>query len=384
MNNTYDIAVVGLGPAGSVLSKVLAENGLNVLSLEKKVHPRIKPCAGCVSKRIERILDLNALGIVEGEIRGATLSYLGKNTTTQYTDEPVAYMVHRERLDLELARAAESAGAHVCQNVSVRRVVRRNGVFDVRTTAGDFSARFVAGADGALSVVRRCLIPKNKAWDYVSLERKIEDGQAARSMGDRVHIDLGWVPFGYGWVFPHVNTLSTGLAVLRRRKGQLKDHFRDFLFHMNLDRGESYPKTPTHAHALVSFIGKKQTLSVPGALLLGDAAGLTDPLTGEGIYFAIYSAQLAAEAVMGHLEGRPGSLEAYERRIEREIYSEFRHAAWATRWIYRFPRYFVRKVQRYPEIFEAFFKILRGEGSYEYVATELRRRLLRKVWPWLN
>ena len=380
----YDVVVVGLGPAGSILSKILAEKGLKVLALEKKIHPRVKPCAGCISQRIDRIFDLSALDVVEGSIRGATLSYLGKESITQYSSETLAYMVKRECFDQKLVQKAESAGAEILQNVPVKGVTRDNGLIDVHSAAGTFRAKMVAGADGSLSVVRRCLMPDNQSWQYVTLERRIDNGDAALSLYDRVHIDLGSVPFGYGWIFPHANAVSAGLAVLLKKKRAFGKRFSAFLRNMNLETAASQSDGRTLAHPIVSFAGSRPTVAVPGAILLGDAAGLTDPLTGEGIYFAVYSAQLAAAAIFDVLHGRPEALSQYEQRMDEEFYSEFRHAAWATRWIYRFPKYFVRKVGRHPEIMDVFFRILRGEESYRRVSSELKKNFLKRIWFWRN
>ena len=384
MNKMYDVVVVGLGPAGSILSKILAEKGLKVLALEKKIHPRVKPCAGCISQRIDQIFDLSALDVVEGSIRGATLSYLGKESITQYSNETLAYMVKRECFDQKLVQKAESAGAEILQNVPVKGVTRDNGLIDVHSAAGTFRTKMVAGADGSLSVVRRCLMPDNQSWQYVTLERRIDNGDAALSLYDRVHIDLGSVPFGYGWIFPHANAVSAGLAVLLKRKRAFGKRFSAFLRNMNLETAASQSDGRTLAHPIVSFAGSRPTVTVPGAILVGDAAGLTDPLTGEGIYFAVYSAQLAAAAILDVLHGSPEALSQYEQRMDEEFYSEFRHAAWATRWIYRFPKYFVRKVGRHPEIMDVFFRILRGEESYRRVSSELKRNFLKRIWFWRN
>ncbi|MBI4776252.1 MAG: NAD(P)/FAD-dependent oxidoreductase [Deltaproteobacteria bacterium] len=382
MNEMYDVVVVGLGPAGSVLSKILAENGLKVLALERKVHPRVKPCAGCISQRIDQIFDLSALDVVEGSIYGATLSYLGKEPVTQYSTKTLAYMVRRERFDQKLMQEAESAGAEIVQNVPVKRVTRDNGLIEVHSAAGTVRAPMVAGADGSLSVVRRCLMPNNEWWQYATLERRIDNGDVALSIRDRVHIDLGWVTFGYGWIFPHANAVSAGLAVLLEKKRTLRKCFSAFLRTMGLESTASQSNEKTLAHPIVSFARSRPTVAVPGAILLGDAAGLTDPLTGEGIYFAVYSAQLAATAILDVFRGKPDALSQYERRMDEEFYSEFRQAAWATRWIYRFPKYFVHKVRRNPEIMDVFFRILRGEESYRRVSSELKRHFLRRIWFW--
>ncbi len=366
------------------MAKILAKEGLSVLALEKKVHPRVKPCGGCISQRIDRIFDLHTLGVVESKIRGATFTYRGRDAITEYCDHTVAYMIRREEFDLKLVRSAQRSGADIRQNAPVTGVLRNNGRFSIHSRAGTFSANLVVGADGVLSVVRRSLIPEERSWEYLTLVRRIPDDAAARAMEDRVRIDLGWVSFGYGWVFPHTDTLSAGLAVLRSRKLGFKHHFTEFLGSMNLNRLVTSPSLSTHTHLIKCFVGRKQSVALPGVLLVGDAAGLTDPLTGEGIYFAVHSAQCAGEAILNHFRNEPEALAGYQKRIDQEIFSEFRHAAWMTRMIYRFPRYFFSGIRRHPEFIQSFFRLLRGEITYGRACSHLKNRFLRSVWPWLN
>jgi len=150
----------------------------------------------------------------------------------------------------------------------------------------------------------------------------------------RVHIDLGCIRGGYGWVFPKRKHLSVGVGCLIAKAKHLSRHHQKFLNSLSMG---NYTIARSSSH-LIPTRRKGMVVWQDKALLLGDAAGLTDPLTGEGIYNAILSARLAAPAIEDSLlKGKIG-LQNYQQAIEEKIMSELRIARTLARFFIRFPR----------------------------------------------
>ena len=143
---------------------------------------------------------------------------------------------------------------------------------------------------------------------------------------------MGRVP-GYAWVFPKSDHLSIGIACHRSKAKDLKRHYEEFLDSLNLG-----------PHSIVQWRGalipmcKGKVSAVRGrALLLGDAAGLADPLTGEGIYNAILSAHLAAPVIERSLQNNPGRLLEYQVALEKEILPDLKIANFISNIFFRLP-----------------------------------------------
>jgi flavin-dependent dehydrogenase len=149
----------------------------------------------------------------------------------------------------------------------------------------------------------------------------------------RAQIDLGCIPGGYAWVFPKRNHLSIGVGCLSSKARDLHAHHQKFLNSLNMG---SYTIARSSSH-LIPTCTKGRLVWQDKALLLGDAAGLADPLTGEGIYNAIQSAQLAAQVIENSLAHNKVELEDYQEAVDEKIMSELRTARVLSKFFVRFP-----------------------------------------------
>jgi flavin-dependent dehydrogenase len=226
----------------------------------------------------------------------------------------------------------------------------------------------VAGADGAGSVVTQAL-GLEEHYDFgtaIQSEVLVTGDEMAKRRG-QVTIDLGCIPDGYGWVFPKSNYLSIGLAQRHARSKGLKQHYHEFL--KSLAIGQF---TITRlSGALVPMYRGEVVVSRARAVLVGDAAGLVDPLTGEGIHNAVFSAILAAPAVKQALEHGEAELVDYQWAVESQIVPEIRAAHSFSSMMVRFPHLVFRVLGRDERLFRGCCYLLRGETRYSAIMQRL-------------
>lgn len=379
----YDVIVAGAGPGGSTAAYELARRGVTVGLFEKKRHPRYKPCGGCLSLKIDRILAPDFHPLVERAVCGARFTFRGLRPIRRRSDRPVAYMVMRDRLDAFLADKARGAGAELREAEPVTAARERDDGVEVATARGTYRARFLVGADGATGVAARHLGLKPGKRIAVTLESEaLVSPETLAAVGDEVWIEFGSIPVGYAWVFPKGDHLSVGVGGLKGRVGNPRDLYRAYLE----DEGllAAIEREDRHGYIIPVFDGGREPIRTERSLLVGDAGALVDPFLGEGIYYAIRSGQLAAEALEGALAGR-GTLDAYDALLEEEIYPEFRAARKMAFLLYAFPETGYDVLTGRPRFVEAYFETLRGNGSYAEMWRTLKGAAVtdvaRAFWP---
>ncbi len=336
--------MVGGGPAGASSALALAGAGATVTLIEKARPPRYKTCGGGVVRRALRLLPSAVRRAVERECRAAEvhLHDAGCRFSVGHAD-PVISMMMRETLDALLVSAAQAAGAHVQTGCEVQNLARGGDHVELATSRGRQRARFVVAADGALSPVARMVGWPDARHLVPALEYEVwvVDSVFAR-LCQAARFDLGRVPFGYAWVFPKREHLSVGALSMRRGRTDLTGALERYLAQLGLAghvrrverHGFVIPVRPRHG----SFVRDR-------VLLAGDAAGLADPLTGEGITFAILSGQIAARALLASGLEPERTRGAYDRALRRMILPELRwgrvlsrltyDAPWARTWLAR-------------------------------------------------
>lgn len=306
--NVFDVIVVGGGPAGSTAAFLLCQQGLNVLIIDKDAFPRTKLCGGLLTYKTLKILKriygdtletLQAKDVVDYitysyELR--TPNSLLQSGVTEFS----TILVDRWVYDSYLIERASSAGAKL---VYEERIL--NVDLDARcvTTATGkmFKAKIIIGADGANSVVRR-YFPRNvynlSDWTEnlaTGLEVTIpRDNATTKITGPVVY--FGVVPWGYGWIFPNKENLVVGVGCLSPRNVDLRGSLEVVLSF--IAKEDVLRKPLGHPIPYGNFMKSPAHLST---LLVGDAAGLVDPLMGEGIYYAHRSAEIAAKCIQDAL-----------------------------------------------------------------------------------
>lgn len=361
--DTFDVIVVGLGPAGSSAAYQLARRGHRVLGLEKYEMPRYKPCGGCLSRRVEKVLDEDFRPLVEETIYNVVLSFRGEGDFTIESDEPIAYMVMRDRFDHFLAKKAAVAGAEVRDGEPVTSVDEQAGHYMVQTRREVYRCRFLVGADGVNGVVASSLGYHPKRCIAVALEGEVKvRPEAFRRLRETVRLDVGAIPFGYGWVFPKQDHWSVGVGSGKSLARHLNVHYSTFLKDQRLEKEILQEKR--RGFRIPLFSGRRSRIVKGRSLFVGDAAALVDPFLGEGIYYAIRSGQLAAETIhQAILLGR-SDLTGYRDKVALEMFSEFEAARKEAEFAFRFTRPAFALFKAIPAVRESFSELLRGRISY--------------------
>ncbi len=369
----YDTIVVGTGPAGSTAAYELTRRGYRVLAIEKRRHPRYKVCGGGLSTRVDRLLGQGYHAVLEREISRLVMACSRDHSYEVPFETPIAYMMMRDRFDAYLMDRARQAGCEIREDEPAIGVGDPKGVMEVKTPRGEYQARTLIGADGVPSLVAKGLFSQNVPSCAVGLEGEVPPMQGRSWSADSVLIDIGAIRWGYAWIFPKGDHLSCGTGTFYRGKQDVRKAYAEFV------KGQSVlppaEAQQTMGHLIPHFPQKAGPVVHHRALRVGDAAGLVDPFLGEGIYYAIRSGQLAAEAVAGFLkEERP--LSSYEDAVRSEIYPELSAALKIARVVYHFPRLISKLSARHPGWLIGCGRVLQGRLSYQDLwrrCTDLRR-----------
>ena len=352
--------VIGGGPAGATVAGELAGRGVSVLLLEKAAYPRPKCCGGGLTVRAAGLLGGCVGEVAENTITTLRLSRRGAGARALDLGQPLMYTLSRESFDQLLAERAQQAGARILCGTPVTGVAETGDGVEVVTAAGVWRGRFAVGADGARSVVAKAV--GGAGGDYL-MALSAEVVPADRVLDEwrsRVALDLGSLSRGYGWLFPKAGRLSIGVGGPARQARRLRDaHHR--LVHA-LGIGDH---TVTRWSAAPIPVCRGEAVVSRGRLaLVGDAAALADPFTGEGIYNAIVSGRLAARAIISALENKLSNLGEYQRLVDAEIMPEMAAANRFARLLGTVPGQLFGVADRDGRVQRAGAALLRGETTY--------------------
>src|SRR5258708_4290683 len=364
-----DIIVVGGGPAGSSAAYMLAKQGLNVLVLEKQKMPRYKTCGGGVNIRAARYIPFSIEPIVEKVIYKYRFTYRGEKPFEKASNEPLTYLTQRMRLDQFLLEQARNQGAHVIEEISIRKIHEENDSVVIEDSGGKiYRSLLLIGADGANSIVARNLQLSDGIQREIALESEVAlPPEIMYKWHDSIEIDLFSIWCGYGWIFPKQDHISIGVGGPQKFFKQIKAYNSAYLSKNNLSE---YPKIRFSGHALP--VRKGFTPLTKGrTLLVGDAAGLLEPFTGEGIGYAVRSGQLASLAIAAFMKNEAPDLALYTHLLDQELTPELQAAQRFVRIFNRFPGLFYYLIKNNDYIWNAICKILRGERNFSDINRKL-------------
>lgn len=358
MSILYDVIVAGAGPGGATAAYFLAQRGLRVLVLERETLPRYKACGGGISARMLDEFPFSFDPVVESRVESIRYDLRDRSVTIPMPAKPMR-MVMRADFDLFLL---QQTGAEVRQGSAVSRVEEQPDRVIVTTRTGEtFESRYLVGADGASSMVAKSLNLRREKTLAAAIEVEARvSPEVFHRYQDRPVFIFGEIDMGYLWIFPKADHLSVGIGAFHPHPGELQDVLARVMDRYGIDVREQ----PTHGHPIPVYT-RREPIAGRRTLLVGDAAGLVDPFTGEGIRFAIKSGRLAAEAILS------GDLAGYSRKVYRQIGSSHRFGLGLAFLFYRHPRACFALGVRNPLATGAFIDLVSDRARYPSLIARL-------------
>src|SRR5213596_2042940 len=287
----FDVAVVGAGPAGSTAAYRLARAHARVLLVDKVAFPRDKPCGGGLTMRAVRQLPFPVEPVVEDRIIRARCRLKYGPVMERESSQVLCLMTQRRRLDAFMVERAVEAGVEFRDGVRVEVESDR----EIRVDGTPIHVDAVIGADGANGITAKALALGGGIVNGVALEGNLPyERLPADDWRGMLVLELATLPGGYGWIFPKGDHVNVGVGGWGSEGPRLREHLRTLCARYSFGAEDL---TNVRGHRL-PMRRSRTRFSQGRALLVGDAAGVLDPVSGDGIYEALVTGELAARHIL--------------------------------------------------------------------------------------
>ena len=403
MDNSFDIIIVGGGPAGATAAYQLGRAGVKVLLLDKTAgFPREKPCGGGLSARLLERFPYVREFLAEGEVPVNPVSRVhlespdGTRVTCQQ-GEPILYLIRRWEFDAALFQRAQSV-CTVGLGVMVRRCVVKPGHVELESTTGElFTAPIIIGADSANSVIARHTgLRSEAAHKEYAVDMMEETTYDRLDVQDRDSIYLFLTlteTFGYGYIFPKTEHLNLGFGCkldwyLKALRGKGADHHAEWVDTLKA-KGDVTGETNRSGYKAfpIPVSGPLQKTYTDRVLLAGDAGGFVNAFTAEGIFYAMTSGSLAADAALAAIQSQrydERTLSSYQAAWQREIGGDLAHSVEIQHRLFNGSGRMdalVRKAREDPELLRLIIGYSMGASTYEALRSHMMRSTV-PTWVW--
>lgn len=332
-SNSLDVIIIGAGVAGASAAYKLANAGLKVIIIEKEKLPRYKTCGGGVVLRSANLLPFKINSVIQRELRTADV-YDQENKIKFHIQRemPAIFMTMRSDFDLFLLNKAVESGAILLENSEVKEIKNNEDEVEVTTQKESFHAKFVVACDGATGFTMTRFKLNQNLIRVPAVEAELfVDDRTFDQLKNSARFDFGFVPHGYGWVFPKLEHLSVGVAFMEKVNQSIQDWYKKYLSLLGI-KSENILKNEKHGY-VIPLIKRKIKNSCGRILFAGDCLGFVDPLTAEGISYAIKTGQLAARAIVSNYKDQKKVTQKYKSDLE-HVYREVKAARLLSKVVY--------------------------------------------------
>lgn len=326
--------VVGAGPGGSSTACRLARAGASVLVVDRARFPRDKPCGGGVTLRALHELPVPIDPVVEAVVDRFEIGLDYGRRFERTSSTPLCVMTQRRRLDAYLLERAAEAGAEVREGTRVSAVRVDEAGVAAQIDGASVRAETLIVADGANGSTAKAVRLGGGLAHAVALEGNVAHEHADERLRRRIVVEAAAVPGGYAWIFPKGDHVNVGVGGWASEAPRLREHLNRLCREYDIDAA----RVEDQRGYRLPFRSRETVVARGRAAAVGDAAGLVDPLSGDGIYEAASSARLAVDAILSMLDGRTSTFAGYASAVRREL-DPLASASWSAKYaLERFPR----------------------------------------------
>ena len=391
----YDVVVVGAGPAGATAAKFLAENGCKVLLLDKSSFPRNKPCGGVLSVRTLKRFPYISEDLISAYSFDCSISSSSlRNHFQVQMDDPISAFVVRKDFDDGLVKLAVASGAVFRDGVSATDLqILNDKVLLSLDTGESIESKLVIGADGVWSMVAkksglgqhyphigRCLFQEVPMTSDL-LDKYFTEKKKAQLFVKFMGVD------GFGWVVPKKNCVNIGIGEIQpsasqqRNKHPLKEVYQEYISVLKKRNVIPPTITPGTIQGGVLPIRPFEKTFTDRVLLCGDAAGQMNPLTGDGIHYAMSAGMFAADVCVKALDGGTTGasfLSKYQRVWKKDFGGEIKIFQRVLNMLLKEGRdeTYIRILSKDPMIFGMLFTMASTQGRIQDYQWKILRRFI--------